>query len=196
MLHSGTVHADQNNVTARSVADLYALLKVLLTGHYELTETVAEQAQRLRAILLRGDGSDRALSRTALPDGALTTLVCRRPPQGATESQIERHAEMQQICHVILAYRAELSANRKQMTAVVNELAPGVTDQRGTGPIKAAKVLLETHRRSQPPESHPPSDWRTLVPGREADPDHRQRQRPGDRAVDLDPIRRDCPDRR
>lgn len=144
MLHAGIVDTERERVRAHSAADPHALLKVLLTAHCELTEVAAEQAQLLRALLLRGNGGDRALGRSGLSHSALSTLLCRKPPRDASDGQMARHAEVQRIAHVILAYRDELAANREQMATVVNELSPGITARPGTGPFKAAKAILES----------------------------------------------------
>lgn len=140
MRYGGIAHADPASSNARDGAR--EMLKVLVTAHCELTEVAAEQAQQLRALLLGGNNGDHALSRSGLSHSVLTTLANRKPPHPATDQQSRRHAEIQRLAQVVIAYRDELSVNRQQMATIVNELAPGITDRPGTGPFKAAKAIL------------------------------------------------------
>jgi hypothetical protein len=143
MLYTGVVHADRGEFATRSAPDSRSLLKILLAAHCELTEIAADQAQQLRAVLLRGDNRDRALGRSGLSHGVLSTLAYRNLPHGATDRQISRHGEVQRLAQVVIAYRNELAENRDHMATVVNDLAPGITGQAGIGPFKAAKAILD-----------------------------------------------------
>jgi hypothetical protein len=144
MPHPGSVHADRTAPTPKGAADARDTLRILLTAHYELTEVAADQAQELRALLLRGNGTDRSISRGGLAFNVLGYLTRRVPPPEATDKHVARNEDIRRLAHVLIAYRDELSANRKHMTTLVNELVPGITAQPGMGPFKAAKAILDT----------------------------------------------------
>ena len=144
MPYPGIADVDREAATARDDADAHATLRILLTAHYELTEMAAEQAQQLRALLLRGNGRDRNLSRGGLALNVLWHLARREPPHEATDHQIARNEEIRRLAAVLVAYRDELAANREHMATLVNDLVPGITAEPGMGPFKAAKAILDT----------------------------------------------------
>jgi len=144
MRYVGIAHAERAPAGISDVAASRETLRVLLTAHFELTEVASELAQQLRALLLRGNADDHALSRSGLSHTVLSTLANRKPPGDATLKQATRHGEIQHLAQVIMAYRDELSANRQQMATVVNELVPGITSQPGMGPFKAARAILDS----------------------------------------------------
>jgi len=145
MRYGGIAHADRAPAGASDMATSRDMLRVLLTAHCELTEVASELAQQLRALLLRGNADDHALSRSGLSHTVLSTLANRKPPRDATVQQATRHADIQHLAQVIIAYRDELFANRQQMATVVNDLVPGITSQPGMGPFKAARSILDSH---------------------------------------------------
>ena len=65
--------------TPRAEGDREAL-RVLLTARDELTTTGTGQTNRLKALLLGGDDTDRRLARGTLTDTDLAALARRRPP--------------------------------------------------------------------------------------------------------------------
>jgi hypothetical protein len=157
MPSDGILHAVRGETAIRGAADVRVLLRNLVTAHRQLTEATNDQASQLRGLLLRGDNADRDLGRSGLGHGILCTLAHRPLPRDATGRQIDRHANIQRLARVVLAYRNELCANRDQMAAIVNELAPGVIAQHGVGPLKAAKSLLNANQdaalHSEEPEA-------------------------------------------
>ena len=114
-------------------------LRILLGARQELTTASTAQTNRLRALLLGGDDTDRHLARGTLTDTRLTSLARRRPPRDATREQAIRHAEIRRLA---LALRDAAQANRVQLQAIVNDLTPGLTDRRGIGPVSAAQVIV------------------------------------------------------
>jgi transposase len=117
-------------------------LRILLGARQELTTTGTAQTNRLRALLLGGDDSDRELARGVLTEGALTGLARRRLPRGASREQAIRHAEIRRLTVALRDGGRALKANRAQLLAVVNEIAPGLTDRRGIGPVTAAQAIV------------------------------------------------------
>jgi transposase len=117
-------------------------LRVLLTARDELTTTSTGQTNRLRALLLAGDDTDRHLARRRLTDTVLTSLTRRRPPREATRAHAVRQAEIRRLALALRDARRELTANRAQLQRIVDELAPGLTDWRGIGPVSAAQAIV------------------------------------------------------
>lgn len=101
-------------------------LRILLGARRELTVTPIEQLNRLRALLLGGDDSERTLSRAALTDSRLTTLSRRRGHTGDGVEQAVRRQEARRFATAIRAAGAELAANRQQLLELVTQLAPAL----------------------------------------------------------------------
>jgi len=115
-------------------------LRILLTARQELTTASTAQTNRLRALLLGGDDTDRHLARGTLTDARLVSLARRRQPREASREQTVRHDEIRRLA-LREAARA-LMANRAQLQDIVEELVPGLTDRRGVGPVSAAQAIV------------------------------------------------------
>src|SRR6185369_5368161 len=72
-------------------------LRILLGARQELTTTSTAQTNRLRALLLGGDDTDRTLARCALTEIRLAGLARRRPPREASREQAVPHAEIRRL---------------------------------------------------------------------------------------------------
>jgi transposase len=127
--------------TPRTDGDREAL-RTLLCAREELVTTSTGQINRLKALLRDGDDRDRALARGKFSDTDLDTLARRRQPAGATRAQAVRHGEIRRLTVALRDARRELKANRGALADIVNELAPGLTDQPGIGPMSAAQVIV------------------------------------------------------
>jgi transposase len=53
-----------------------------------------------------------------------------------------RHGEIRRLAHAIRAGRHELAANRAQLQAIVDQIAPGLTERRGIGAVTAAQAIV------------------------------------------------------
>ena len=53
-----------------------------------------------------------------------------------------RHAEIRRLAVALRDGGRALKANRAQLQAIVNEIAPGLTDRRGIGPVTAAQAIV------------------------------------------------------
>jgi transposase len=106
--------------TPRSDGDREAL-RILLGARRELTTTSTAQTNRLRALLLAGDDNDRDRARGALSATTLAGLARRRLLREAARA---------------------LAANRAHLQAILDDLAPGLSDRRGIGPVTAAQALV------------------------------------------------------
>ena len=118
-------------------------LRILLGARQELTMTSTAQTNRLRALLLAGDDTDRDLARGRLTDPDLAALARRRQPREASREQAVRHGEIRRLALAVRdGRRRELKANRAQLQTIVDDLAPGLTDRRGIGPVTAAQAIV------------------------------------------------------
>jgi transposase len=117
-------------------------LRILLVAHQEITEAATAQANRLRALLLAGDDTDRRAARGALTQAALASLARRRLPPGAGRDHAVRQAEIRRLALALGQGRRELKENRKQLLAIVDDIAPGLTDRYGIGPVSAAQAIV------------------------------------------------------
>jgi transposase len=118
-------------------------LRILLSARHELTVTSTAQINRLRALLRDAhDDTDRQLARAALTDATLTRLARRRLPRDASREQAIRHAEIRRLALAIHDARQALKDNRAQLQSIVDDLAPGLTQRPGIGPVTAAQAIV------------------------------------------------------
>jgi len=126
--------------TPRSDGDREAL-RILLTTRDELTTTSTAQTNRLRALLLSGDDADRRVARSKLTDSTLGALARRRQPRDASREQAVRQGEIRRLALALREAGRALKTNRAQMQTIVNDLAPGLLDRPGIGPVCAAQTI-------------------------------------------------------
>jgi transposase len=117
-------------------------LRILLAARHDLTVTATAHTNRLRALLLGGDDHDRGLARGTISQATLAALTRRRPPRHASREHTVRQAEIRRLALALREGRAALRANKAQLQAIVDDLAPGLTDRRGIGPISAAQAIV------------------------------------------------------
>ncbi len=127
--------------TPRADGDREAV-RILLATRNELTTTSTGQTNRLPALLLSGDDTDRHTARGTLTETTLASLARRRSPREASREQAVRHAEIRRLALALREAGRALKANRTQLQTIVDELAPGLTDQPGIGPVSAAQVIV------------------------------------------------------
>ena len=53
-----------------------------------------------------------------------------------------RHDEIRRLAIALRAAARAVKANRAQLQAIVDELAPGLTDRHGIGPVSAAQAIV------------------------------------------------------
>jgi transposase len=127
--------------TPRADGDREAL-RILLGARQDLTVASTAQTNRLRALLRDGDDTDRRLARGTLTDVTLTGLARRHLSRDASREQAVRHAEIRRLAVAVREAGRALKTNRAQLQAIVDDLAPGLTDRRGLGPVTAAQVIV------------------------------------------------------
>jgi transposase len=117
-------------------------LRILLGARHDLTTAHTAQTNRLRALLLGGPDTDRQLARAPLSEPVLAALIRRRSPRDADRAQAVRRGELRRLAVGVREGDRALKANRAQLQVIVNDLAPGLTDRRGVGPVSAAQVIV------------------------------------------------------
>ena len=117
-------------------------LRILLGARHDLTVAATAQTNRLRALLLGGDDTDRELARGALTDTRLASLARRRPPREASREQAVRHAEIRRLALALREAARALKANRAQLQTIVNDVVPRLIERRGIGPVSAAQAIV------------------------------------------------------
>jgi transposase len=127
--------------TPRADGDREAL-RILLGTRHELTMVTTAQTNRLRALLLGGEDTERDLARAALTDPVLAAVARRRAPRDASREQAVRHAEIRRLALAVREGQRALAANRAQLLTIVDEVAPGLTKRRGIGPVTAAQAIV------------------------------------------------------
>jgi hypothetical protein len=117
-------------------------LRILLGARQEITTASTAQTNRLRALLLAGDDADRRTARSALTASALADLGRRELSAAAGRDHAVRHAEIQRLALALQQARRELKVNRRQLLAIVADIAPGLIDRYGVGPVSAAQAVV------------------------------------------------------
>jgi transposase len=117
-------------------------LRILLAARQEITVARTAQANRLRALLLAGDDTDRQAARAALTGTALAALAGRELPVHAGREQAVRQAEIRRLADALCQARRQLKDNRTQLQAIVADIAPGLTSRYGVGPVSAAQAIV------------------------------------------------------
>jgi transposase len=127
--------------TPRADGDREAL-RILVSAYREITTTAVRHNNALRALLITGDDQDRTLANGTFTLHRLAQIARRRARTGESREQAVRRAEARRLAVACRdAYYAR-NAHRAQIEELVNTLAPGITGQRGVGPISAAQLLI------------------------------------------------------
>jgi transposase len=117
-------------------------LRLLHNAHRDLTFTKTRQINQLKDVLRGGDDTDHQLACGKITDKLLAGLTRRRVPAGADRLASVRQQEIRRLAIAIRQARIELKALGKQILALVEVLAPGLTDRPGIGPITGAQAIL------------------------------------------------------
>ena len=125
-------------------------LRILLVARGDLTTCKTAWSNMLTALLRGGDDHDRDL----LPRGGWTktTLQAVARRRGRTADGVEqttRRAEAQRLAQLILTADEDLTSNNTQLQALVDALAPRLTDRVGIGPVSAAQTLVTFSHRGR-----------------------------------------------
>jgi transposase len=117
-------------------------LRILLGARADLVATATAQTNRLRALLLGGNDTDRQTARGVLTDARLAALARRRPRRDATREHTIRQAEIRRLAMALRESGRQLKTNRGQLRDLVTDLAPTLLDRHGIGPVSAAQAIV------------------------------------------------------
>jgi transposase len=117
-------------------------LRILLGARHDLTVTNTAQINRLCALLRSGDDADGGVAGGSLSEAVLAGLARRRLPRGAGREQAVRQAEIRRLAVAVRDAGRALKANRAQLREIVSDLAPGLTERHGVGPVTAAQIVV------------------------------------------------------
>jgi transposase len=117
-------------------------LRILLVARQEMAVMRTAQTNRLRALLLAGDDTDRRAARSSLSKKALAVLAGRELPADAGRDQVVRQAEIRRLALALNQAWQELKDNRAQLQAIVDDIAPGLMSRYGVGLVSAAQAIV------------------------------------------------------
>ena len=117
-------------------------LRILLGARRDLTTTKTRSINRLRALLLTGDDTERALARGGLSAVTLAAIARRRGGQHETREQAVRRGEARRLALAIRDADRQLVDNKQQLADLITDLAPHLLDKRGVGPVSAAQAIV------------------------------------------------------
>ncbi|QRP43084.1 transposase [Amycolatopsis sp. FDAARGOS 1241] len=151
--HLAAIHAlrlDTDKLpTPRADGDREAL-RILLTARQELGDTRRRSINQLRALLITGDDTDRALNRPKQFAGKhLDAIINRAPAPGETREQTVRRSEAARLATRIRDTTADLAANTRELTTIVTEMAPALVAKLGVGPVSAAQAIVSWSHRGR-----------------------------------------------
>jgi transposase len=129
---------EENRLAAPRADGDREALRILLVARQEMSVMRTAQTNRLRALLLAGDDTDRS----ALSQKALAVLAGCEPPADAGRDQVVRQAEIRRLALALIQAGGELKENRAQLLAIVDDIAPGLMSRYGVGPVSAAQAIV------------------------------------------------------
>lgn len=117
-------------------------LRILLGARRDLTTGKTRHINRLRALLLTGDDTERALCRGALSEQRLKTITRRRAKADESTEQAVRRSEARRLSIAITEAVRALKANKQHLATILDQLAPKLRQRVGVGPVSGAQALV------------------------------------------------------
>ena len=127
--------------TPRADGDREAL-RILLVARVEMTSEKTAKTNRLVALLRTGTDPDRDLVRDELTPATLTCIARRRGRSSESREERVRREDARRLAVAVIDLEQQLLANTKQLKQVVEELAPGLLERVGIGPVSAARAIV------------------------------------------------------
>jgi transposase len=134
--------------TPRADGDREAL-RILLVARREMTTEKTAKTNRLIALLRTGNDTDRGLVRTRWTEPALTRIARRRGRPEDTREQAVRRAEARRLALATIDLHRALAANKTELATIVDQLAPGLRERPGIGPVSAAQAIVSFSHRGR-----------------------------------------------
>ena len=117
-------------------------LRILLLARRGWVDEQKKAGARLRALLLTGDDTDRALLASRLSTATLRALAARRTRGRDERAEQIRRREIARLARQVLDLEEVLRANKKELADLADQLVPGLTAQIGVGPVSAAQLII------------------------------------------------------
>jgi transposase len=117
-------------------------LRILLIGRKDSTDERTAKVNMMRALLRTGTAEDVALADGTMTKARLATIARRRGrPQDDVEAAVRR-AEARRLALRITELDRELDDSNQQLRQLITDLAPGLLDRYGIGPVNAAQAIV------------------------------------------------------
>jgi transposase len=117
-------------------------LRLLLTSRNELVLQQTQQTNRLHALLLTGDDLDRQAARGKFTLAKLAAITTRSTDPQSDRAAAVLRAEIRRLATAVRDRHRDLRANEHALTDIVRDLAPGLLDRPGIGPVSAATAII------------------------------------------------------
>jgi transposase len=124
-------------------------LRILLVARRDMTAEKTAKTNWLIALLRTGTDTERDLVRGKLSAATLTRIARRRARSQDTREQVIRRGEAHRLALAISALERDLKENKKHLTAILSDLAPGLTERVGLGPVSAAQAIVSFSHRGR-----------------------------------------------
>lgn len=138
-----TLRMDATHLAAPRADGDREALRILQVTRRGWVDEQKKAGARLRALLLGGQDTDRALLRAGtLSARTLTALTRRRPRKGEDRADTLRRREITRLARQVLDLNTALRANKRELTDLVDDMAPGLLAEQGVGPVSAAQLIV------------------------------------------------------
>jgi transposase len=134
--------------TPRADGDREAL-RILLVARREMTTEKTAKTNRLIALLRTGRDADRDLVRTRLSTPGLSRIARRRGHPDDTREHAIRRAEARRLALAVIDLNRALAENKNDLATIADQLAPGLRERPGIGPVSAAQAIVSFSHRGR-----------------------------------------------
>jgi transposase len=124
-------------------------LRILLVARRDMTAEKTAKTNWLIALLRTGTDTERDLVRAKLTAATLTRITRRRGHPDDTREQAIRRGEARRLAIAVTTLDRELKENKNQLRAILGDLAPGLTERVGIGPVSAAQAIVSFSHRGR-----------------------------------------------
>ena len=107
-----------------------------------MTGEKTAKTNRLIALSRTGSDADRDLVRDKLTAITLARIARRRGRGGESREDTIRRVEARRLALALTELDRDLRANKKNLAIIVDEVAPGITERVGIGPVSAAQAIV------------------------------------------------------
>lgn len=120
-------------------------LRIMMNARSMRSDARTRTINALYALLLTGTPDERQLGQRNLDAGHLVLLAEERDQADRDTEDLQtsiRRDEIARLAAEVIRLDLELRASRKQIQQLVDQIAPGLTDLYGVGPISAAQAIV------------------------------------------------------